>query len=63
MLSKQIVTGLALGAVLLGGALAPMAAQAHGRVFIGHSVYYGGHGFGHGFGRGHGFGHGFGHHR
>lgn len=43
MLSKHVVSGLALGAAMLVSAAAPMAAQAHDRVYIstGYTVYPG----------------------
>lgn len=49
MLSKRVVSGLALGAVMLVSAAAPMAAQAHDRVYIGtgFTVYPGNSYYGH----------------
>ena len=49
MLSKRVVSGLALGAAMLVSAAAPMAAQAHDRVYIstGFTVYPGNSYYGH----------------
>ena len=49
MLSKRGVSGLALGAAMLVSAAAPMAAQAHDRVYIGtgFTVYPGNSYYGH----------------
>ena len=49
MLSKHVVSGVALGAAMLVSAAAPMAAQAHDRVYIGtgYTAYPGNSYYGH----------------